>query len=94
MLYTAVVEEVAVSPCPTAQGQTCGCYRKREKAKSASGSDEDEEQDIGASGELPGYISILFTAHEFLGRYVKFLEMAKFQLPPPNVYYFLQSVVV
>jgi len=56
----------------------CGCYRKREKAKSASGSDEDEDLDIGGSGELPGYVSILFTAHEFLGRYVKFLEMAKF----------------
>jgi hypothetical protein len=46
------------------------CYRKVEKGKSASGSDEDEEQVIGGSGELPAYISILFTAHEFLGRYV------------------------
>jgi hypothetical protein len=45
-------------------------YRKGEKGKSASGSDEDEEQDIGGTGELPAYISILFTAHEFLGRYV------------------------
>jgi hypothetical protein len=42
------------------------CDRKEKRGK--SGSDEDEEQEVCESGELPGYISILFTAHEFLGR--------------------------
>jgi hypothetical protein len=44
------------------------CGRQEERGKSSSGSDEDEEQEICESGELPGYISVLFTAHDFLGR--------------------------
>jgi hypothetical protein len=48
------------------------CYgRKEEKAKSAFCSDEDEEQEVCETKELPGYISVLFTAHDFLGRYVR-----------------------
>jgi hypothetical protein len=44
------------------------CDRKEEKGKLISASDEDEEEEVVRSGELPGYISVLFTAHEFLGR--------------------------
>lgn len=41
--------------------------QKEEKGKLTSASDEEEEQEV-RSGELPGYISVLFTAHDFLGR--------------------------
>jgi hypothetical protein len=44
------------------------CGRKEEKGKLTSASDEDEEQEVVRNGELPGYISVLFTAHDFLGR--------------------------
>ncbi|XP_069674696.1 calcineurin-binding protein cabin-1-like isoform X2 [Periplaneta americana] len=41
---------------------------KEEKGKSRSNSEDDEEHEASEIGELPGYISILFTAHEYLGK--------------------------
>lgn len=48
--------------------QAFSCDRKEEGGKSSSGSDEDEEQEIRESEDLPGHISVLFTAHDFLAR--------------------------
>jgi hypothetical protein len=42
--------------------------RREGKGRLTSASEEDEEQEVVRSGELPGYISVLFTAHDFLGR--------------------------
>jgi hypothetical protein len=44
------------------------CDRREERGKLTSASDDDEEPEVVRSGELPGYISVLFTAHDFLGK--------------------------